>query len=100
MLGQILYATILLANSIVILSEDRFLQRGIPKYFIFLNSMLYCRKVGWSRASLKQQQPWSNNGFNAGGDQSVDSVKYRLIALMEALRMLLRSMYMYFVMRH
>lgn len=94
MLGQILYAAILFANSIVILSEDRFLQRGMSLMLNHGNSetnRYFNNKVGWSRASLKQQQPWANNGFNTGADQSVDSVKYRLISLMEAIRMLLRS---------
>lgn len=72
-LGTIFYTTLLFINAIAILNEERFLSKGS---FVFLT------KVGWSTNSRA-------NGFD---DPSNDaSVKQRLVHLISAVRVLLRS---------
>lgn len=70
-LGTVFYFALLLINSIAILNEERFLSRGA--------SLL---TVGWSPNSVAIDQ-----GF-AGGDPGV---KTRLVQLISAVRVLLRS---------
>ncbi|PWN50862.1 Yos1-like protein [Violaceomyces palustris] len=69
-LGQIFYVSLLLINAVAILNEERFLAR-----------------VGWS----SNQPPSFDQGF--GGPQSGQDagIKERLINLISAVRVLMRS---------
>ncbi|KAI9018963.1 Yos1-like protein [Hyaloraphidium curvatum] len=66
-LGQLLYATVLFVNAIAILHEERFLAR-----------------IGWSTSQAFQQQD------RFGNDGGGPSIKARLVALISAVRTLLR----------
>ncbi|KAI9322357.1 Yos1-like protein [Dichotomocladium elegans] len=63
-LGQLFYATLLFINAIAVLSEERFLAR-----------------IGWSAQAI-------DPGF---GVEQTQSVKYKMVNLISAVRTLMRS---------
>ncbi|KAJ9117174.1 hypothetical protein QFC20_000317 [Naganishia adeliensis] len=84
--GTALYVGLLLTNAIAILSEERFLA-----------------KIGWSTLSYTQAQqsanagfgnvphdPYSNFGGSGGDEVTQQGIKQRLIALISAVRTLMR----------
>lgn len=110
--GTALYVGLLLTNAIAILSEERFLAKSKlnprlpepPPVLILLSS-----QVGWSTLSYSQAQQSANAGFgnvphdpyssfgaggNGNGEDALtgqQGIKQRLIALISAVRTLMRS---------
>lgn len=112
--GTALYVGLLLTNAIAILSEERFLAKSKLNLRLlppppFLTPLPLFTQVGWSTLSYSQAQQSANAGFgnvphdpyssfgaggNGNGEDAVtgqQGIKQRLIALISAVRTLMRS---------
>lgn len=71
-IGKFLYVILLVVNGIAILSEDRFLNR-----------------IGWGSSS-QNTNGFQYQQFQAGASSDNESIKFRLVNLIGAIRTLLR----------
>ena len=111
--GTALYVGLLLTNAIAILSEERFLAKSklsfLPAMHLHPIDCSSLSPVGWSTLSYSQAQQSANAGFgnvphdpyssfgsggNGNGEDALtgqQGIKQRLIALISAVRTLMRS---------
>ena len=94
--GPLIYVSVLLLNSVAILSEDRFLARSKrqptpPRAYCTRQKssiplLTTASTVGWGRAHLQQSEP------SFGQSNDPESLKSRVVNLISSIRMVTRGM--------